>query len=76
MEACVFLCLHVKNLHESTKHACFHVFSPFSAHPYIIMVKGLLSPSQVRSRNETVEVQEGYTKPLCPCSLLLEPQDR
>ena len=30
----MFLCLLVKNLHESTKHSCFRVFSPFSAHLY------------------------------------------
>ena len=34
METCMFLCLLVKNLHKNTKHACFHVFSPFSAHLY------------------------------------------
>ena len=30
MGTCMFLCLQVKNLHESTN--CFHVFSPFSVH--------------------------------------------
>ena len=34
-----FLCFHVENLHESTK-TCSHVFSPFSAVHYIVMVKG------------------------------------
>ena len=30
MKACMFLCFHVYNLHETQTHACFHVFSPFS----------------------------------------------
>ena len=28
------MCFHVKFKHESTKHACFHLFSPFSASFY------------------------------------------
>ena len=42
---CMFLCLHYKIYMKAQKHACFHVFSPFSAclsPHYIIMVKGLL----------------------------------
>ena len=42
MELCMFMCIF--NI-KAQKHACFHVFSPFSAHlypHYIITVKGLL----------------------------------
>ena len=40
-ETCMFFVL-LCFTHKSTKHACFHVFSPFSTPHYIIMVKGLL----------------------------------
>ena len=41
MEARMFLCLHVKNLHESTK-TCLHLELTFTPH-YIITDKGLLT---------------------------------
>ena len=34
METLHVFVLSCLNLHESTKHACFHVFSPFSASFY------------------------------------------
>ena len=32
LQLCMFLCFHLMFIHKSTKHACFHVFSPFSAY--------------------------------------------
>ena len=37
MQTCMFLCLLVKSLHESTKR--LHVFSPFSAHLFPHYIK-------------------------------------
>ena len=55
----MFLCLqcHVKNLHMTTPKHGFHVFSPFSAHHYIITDKGLLTrttliSTDVRQRSD------------------------
>ena len=30
METCMFLCFYVEVYMEAQKHACFHVFAPFS----------------------------------------------
>ena len=43
METRMFLCLHVKNLHESTETCMFFLHLELTFIPYYIMDKGLLS---------------------------------